>query len=301
MSAIIEKLKEVTKDMLSEENLNQLSEAFEQQVDKIAEERAKLQLEGLAVKIDEDHAAKVEKLVEAIDRNHSDKLMKVVDAITENHTHKLRTVISKYEKALNEDASTFKNTLVESISNYLEVYLEENMPSEMVAEAVQNKRAMNVLSELRNMLSIDLVLGQENIKSAVLDGKQKLDESAQSIAKLKKQNRVLAEKFERAKSDLILEKKVSGLADDKQSYIKRVFEGKTAEFIAENFDYTSKLFDKQELKKIEQLTEQAKEQSISAKVDRPVVEESTEIVEESANGTPDHPLTRTYMDELGRF
>jgi len=36
MSAIIEKLKEVTKDMLSEENLNQLSEAFEQQVDKIA-------------------------------------------------------------------------------------------------------------------------------------------------------------------------------------------------------------------------------------------------------------------------
>jgi hypothetical protein len=174
------------------------------------------------------------------------------------------------------------------------------MPSEMVAEAVQNKRAMNVLSELRNMLSIDLVLGQENIKSAVLDGKQKLDESAQSIAKLKKQNRVLAEKFERAKSDLILEQKVSGLAEDKQSYIKRVFNGKTAEFIAENFDYTSKLFDKQELKKIEQLTEQAKEQSISAKVDRPVVEEST-IVEESANGTPDHPLTRTYMDELGRF
>ena len=34
MSALIEKLKEVTKDILSEESLNQISEAFEHQVDR---------------------------------------------------------------------------------------------------------------------------------------------------------------------------------------------------------------------------------------------------------------------------
>jgi hypothetical protein len=179
--------------------------------------------------------------------------------------------------------------------------LEENMPSSMVEEAVHNKRAANVLNELRSMLSIDLVLGQENIKSAVMDGKKKIEESNSQITKLKKQNRMLAEKFETAKSDLVLEKKIQGLTEEKASYMRRVFDGKTAEFIAENFSYTSKLFDKQETKKIEQLTEQAKEQSISSKVDRPIVEERTEVVEESASDTPDHPLTSTYMDELGRF
>lgn len=299
MSAIIEKLKEVTKDMLSEENLNQLSEAFEQQVDKIAEERAKLQLESLAVKIDEDHAEKVQQLVEAIDRNHAGKLMKVVDAINENHTQKLRAVVQKYEKSLNEDASSFKNTLVESISNYLEVYLEENLPQSMVEEAVNNKRANTVLSELRNMLSVDLVLGQENIKSAVLDGKKQIEESANQLKTLQKKNRDLAIQFEKAKSELVLEKKISGLSKEKQGYMKRIFNNKTSEFITENFDYSSKLFDKQELKKLEELTEQAKNESVTAKVDRPVINEQADHLVEESNEI-DHPPMSAYMSELGR-
>jgi hypothetical protein len=202
MSALIEKLKEVTKDILSEESLNQISEAFEQQVNKAAEDRAKLQLESLLVQIDEDHSAKVEKLVEAIDRNHSEKLLKVVEAINENHAGKLKTVVRKYEKALNEDAASFKQSLVESISTYLEAYLDENLPKTAIEEAVQNRRSAQVLNELRSMLSVDLVLGKETIREAVMDGKQKIDESSKIIEALKAENKQLNESFNRACSKL---------------------------------------------------------------------------------------------------
>lgn len=299
MSALIEKLKEVTKDILSEESLTQISEAFEQQVNKAAEDRAKLQLEGLLVQIDEDHSAKVEKLVEAIDRNHSEKLLKVVEAINENHAGKLKAVVRKYEKSLNEDAATFKQSLVESISNYLESYLDENLPKTAIEEAVQNRRSAQVLNELRSMLSVDLVLGKETIREAVMDGKQKIDESAKIIEALKAENHQLNESYSKAISNLIFEQKTSGLPTNKKSYLAKVFKGKSAEFIKENYDYTCKMFEKQEIKNIETLTEQAVSQSVSRNLDRPIVEESNQIIEEGSEEQSHPPLTM-YMKELSR-
>lgn len=300
MSALIEKLKEVTKDILSEESLNQISEAFEQQVNKAAEDRAKLQLEGLLVQIDEDHSAKVEKLVEAIDRNHSDKLLKVVEAINENHAGKLKAVVRKYEKALNEDAASFKQSLVESISNYLEAYLDENLPKTAIEEAVQNRRSAQVLNELRSMLSVDLVLGKETIREAVLDGKQKIDESSKIIEALKSENKQLNESYNRAVSNLIFEQKTAGLPDNKKAYLVKVFKGKSAEFIKENYDYTCKMFEKQEAKNIETLTEQAVSQSVSRNLDRPVVESNEQVIEEGTSENSDHPPLKLYMQELSR-
>jgi hypothetical protein len=300
MSALIEKLKEVTKDILSEESLNQISEAFEQQVNKAAEDRAKLQLESLLVQIDEDHSAKVEKLVEAIDRNHSEKLLKVVEAINENHAGKLKTVVRKYEKALNEDAASFKQSLVESISNYLESYLDENLPKTAIEEAVQNRRSAQVLNELRSMLSIDLVVGKESIREAVLDGKQKIDESSKIIEALKADNKQLNESYNRAVSNLIFEQKTAGLSDNKKAYLAKVFKGKSAEFIKENYDYTSKMFEKQEAKNIETLTEQAVSQSVSRNLDRPVVENTQQVIEEGTSEASDHPPLKLYMQELSR-
>ena len=294
MSALIEKLKEVTKDMLSEESLTQISEAFEQQVNKAAEDRAKLQLESFLVQIDEDHSAKVEKLVEAIDRNHSEKLLKVVEAINENHAGKLKAVVRKYEKALNEDAASFKQSLVESISNYLEAYLDENLPKTAIEEAVQNRRSAQVLNELRSMLSVDLVLGKETIREAVMDGKQKIIEA------LKAENKQLNESYNRACSNLIFEQKTAGLPDNKKAYLAKVFKGKSAEFIKENYDYTCKMFEKQEAKNLETLTEQAVSQSVSRNLDRPVVENNQQVIEEGTSENADHPPLKLYMQELSR-
>jgi nucleoside-diphosphate-sugar epimerase len=69
---------------------------------------------------------------------------------------------------------------VESISSYLEAYIEENLPKTAIDEAVQNRRSAQVLNELRSMLSVDLVLGKETIREAVMDGKQKIDESSKN-------------------------------------------------------------------------------------------------------------------------
>ena len=69
-------------------------------------------------------------------------------------------------------------------------------------------------------------------------------------------------------------------------------QGKNAEFIAENFDYTLKLFKKKESNRLESLKEEAL--STRDDVDRVIYENTEqEIVSESVNSP--------YMDELSKY
>jgi hypothetical protein len=169
-----------------------------------------------------------------------------------------------------------------------------------IEEAVQNRRSAQVLNELRSMLSVDLVLGKETIREAVMDGKQKIDESSKIIEALKAENKQLNESFNRACSNLIFEQKTAGLPTNKKSYLAKVFKGKSAEFIKENYDYTCKMFEKQESKNLETLTEHAVSQSVSRNLDRPVIEENSQVIEEGTEATADHPPLKLYMQELSR-
>ena len=142
-------LKESTKDLLSEDALNEIEAAFNAAVN----ERAGLQVESALVKQDENHATKVQQLLEAIDDDHTKKLNHIVSAVTSNHTHKLKSVIGKYQRELNESAGEFKGSLISTVSDYLDLYLETSFPKDMMNEAVANKRSDNVISELRKILA----------------------------------------------------------------------------------------------------------------------------------------------------
>ena len=82
-------LKEGTKDLLSEEVLNEIQTVFNESV----QEKAALTTESALVQQDEDHAKKVKELLEAIDDDHVKKLKRIVEAITENHTQKLPVLV----------------------------------------------------------------------------------------------------------------------------------------------------------------------------------------------------------------
>ncbi|NBW57916.1 hypothetical protein EBR43_09105, partial [bacterium] len=128
-----------------------------------------------------DTLKELEKLVEAIDTDHTTKLNRVVEALDADRAEKLKAVIEKYEKAINEEAKNFKDTLVESISKYLEAYLDEKLPLAEVADAVKNKKALNLLNNIREALAVDMALAKESIKEAVVDGKNKIDEAAKQL------------------------------------------------------------------------------------------------------------------------
>ena len=255
---------------LSEESMTKIQEAIETKV----KEKVSIHVEKALTEQDELYSSKLNQLLKAIDSDHSKKLQKVVEAIDTDRANKLKMVVSKYEQTLNNDASAFKAQLVESISDYLETYLDEKVPTADIQEAVRNKKALVVLESLRNHLAVDAALQKESIKEAILDGKTQISEASKKLESVIQENAQLKSELDSIKANLFVEQKSASLDESQKKYIKKVMAGKSADFISENFDYTVKLFNKKSSDRLDTLKEEAL--SESTKVDRVVLEQTEE-------------------------
>lgn len=274
-------LPDQVKDLLTEDSLSTIETALQ---DKTA-----LLIEAALVDQDELYSQKLQQLMKAIDKDHTSKLKRVVEAVDISNARKLSTVVKRYEKEINKNAKSFKNTLVESISDYLEEYIDEAIPKDAFVEATKNKTALSVLTNLRKVLAVDSALMKESVKEAVQDGKTQLDTLSEQVTKLEKENKILKESYLKTKADLILEEKTSALPDKKKEYIKKVLGDKTPKFIEENFDYTLRLFDKKETEKLSHLKDEAfSRRVVKADVPRVNLQESTS------------KTTNPYVDALQR-
>lgn len=282
-------LSEATNGALNEEVLSEIENVFNQKVI----DKAGLHVEQALIEQDELYTEKLKELIEKIDIDHSKKLKKVVEAIDSDRASKLNMVVKKYEKALNEDAAAFQTQLVESISDYLDVYIEDKIPSESIQEAIKNTKARKILEGLRNHLAVDSALEKESIKEAVKDGHKQINEASMKLESVAKENAILKEQLDQTKADLLLEQKTAGLDKKAQLYIRKTLTGKSADFINENFDYTIKLFKKSESNRLNTLKEEAL--STRDNVDRVIYEHTTtndEVVVEKVN---------PYLAELSKY
>ena len=278
------------KQALPEQAEEVLTEESVQAIETAIEEKIQLSVEAALTNQDELYAEKLEELVTAIDKDHTDKLKRVVEAVDHNNANKLIKVVKRYENELNGRANKFKDTLVESISDYLEEYLEESVPTQAIEEATKNRTAKEVLSNLRKVLAVDSTLMSESVKEAVMDGKTQIDELNAKVNALAKQNKVLSEKYRSTKANLLIEAKTSNLSEGKKSYLRKILIDKTPEFIEENFEYTAKLFDKKEKERLTVIKEEAYKKR-KVKTDAPVQQISEKKEEKQYN---------PYLAELER-
>jgi hypothetical protein len=246
-------LKEATDGALNDEVLSEIETVFESKVN----DKVELHVEDALNRQDEMYTEKLTELVEKIDVDHSDK---------------------------------FQSDLVENISNYLDVYLEEKIPTDTISEAVKNTKAVKVLEGLRNHLAVDSALEKESIKEAVIDGKNQINEASSKLESVAEENAVLKEQLDQIKSDLLFEQKTVKLDERAKKYMAKQLKGKGYDFISENFDYTLKLFNKKESGRLESLKEEALSERDN--VDRVIYEETSSG--SSAAPTP-------YMDELSKY
>ena len=114
------------------------------------------------------------------------------------------------------------------------------------------------------------------------------------------ENSELKGELESLKASKVLEELSANLPDYKKKYVQKVLSDKNAKFITENFNYTLELFDKETQKQEEILKEEAVVTAKSVDAE-PVVEETPEIVEESATDVDDDPAFNAYMGELGKY
>lgn len=289
---ITDTLKKFTNDLLSEEALKDIESAFENAVN----DKVKLHVEKALVEQDEDYANKLQKLLAVIDEDHTKKLVRVVEAIDINHAAKFKAVVSKFNGEISKNAQLFKEDLINNISTYLEAYIDESLPNERIDEAVSNKRAQVVVEQIREILGVDAALAQKSIKNAIVDGKRQIDEANTKLEAALKELEVLKESNEKLSADLVLEKKVSHLPENKKSYINKVMAGKSAQFITENIDYALNLFDKTAKERLHKLKDEAVVETRTATVDRPVIEEKVQqqVDEKEVHMSP-------YLKELNKF
>jgi len=292
-STITTVLKEATEGILSEEALKEIENAFNESVN----ERVKLHVDKALTEQDEDHATKLEKLLEAIDHDHTKKLKRLVRAINKDHFGKLKNVVSKYNGAVNEEAQEFKQSLVDNLSNYLDLYIERAIPDADIKQAMNNKQAFTVLEQLRDVLSVSDACTKPKVKEAIKQGKNQIDQLHEQLKTVNKEKSAIFTELQTLQTQLMLEKKTHNFSEAKKKYIYRMLSDKSPEFINENFDYTVKLLDKTEEERLTTIREDAvKTKQV---VDRPT---KTQVVTESDEETPviQEGLLTNYMEELKR-
>jgi hypothetical protein len=273
----------MNKNLLPKELQDVLTEESVSVIETALKEKVELSVEAALTSQDELYAEKLEELVTRIDSDHTSKMQTVVEAVDKNNANKLVQVIKKYETEINEGASDFKEQLVESISSYIEEYIDEAMPVAAIEEATKNKKAYSVLTNLRSVLAVDSSLMSESVKEAIVDGKSQIDELKSEFDKIKQENEHLKEAYDKTSAKLVLEQKVSRYSDKKANYLKKVLSDKSAKFITENFEYTARLFDKKEKEQMAVIREEA----IS---NRTVKADAPKIVEEKVKpSTPENP------------
>jgi hypothetical protein len=283
------------KDLLNEDVVKIMSEDTLVAIQEAFDKKVELTTEAALVAQDELYAEKLDQLIKTIDRDHSVKMKRIVSAIDQDRTQKLLKVVKKYETALNEGSQGTVAHVVGAVSSYLDSFLEESFSKDDFSKAVKNTSAMNVLERLRNTLAVDSVMMKESVQEAVLDGKSKIDNLQNENVELKKQLRVLEENFNAVRVNALIEEKISKMSDDKKSFVRKTLKDKSFDFISENFDYVSRLFDKKEKEKIKSITEDAKKR----KIDVDFIPEQQKVVTESINNNNDDAYD-PYVSELAK-
>jgi hypothetical protein len=274
-------IKNIDTNVLNEETATAIAEAFESAVNDKVTSRVTLEVESALSKQDDEHSLKLESLLEAIDTDHTAKLQKVVNTINEDHANKLEKIVSFYRNAINEKANSFSATIVENVSNFLDLYLEKAIPQTEIEEAVSNTVALRQIEKIKTLLSFDQSCLNEDVKNLISTGKGKIDDLQNQLNESYKENLELNEKVKALNANILLEKKSKGMPSAKKEYIGKLLSDKSPSYIEENFNFVVEMFEREDSETSAKLVEEAKSKAFSKDARIPkaevIAESSTEV------------------------
>ncbi len=268
----IEKILEsIGKDILTDEVKKSLADSFNEAVELTSKNRIDLVVENELKKMDDEHSGKLEALIEAIDEDHTKKFKAVIQKLDEGHTAKLTNVIEKYENELKKGAEGLREELVSKVSNYLDLYITESIPTEQLKEAIENIRAKKMINEIKKIVAVDEEFISENFKEALKDGHETIEKLKGELNKTIKESAVLKQEILTTNSKILLESKIKDLPADKQKFVTKLLEGKKSDEIEANFKYVLDMYEKDDEDKREVLKESETKKSkvITEKVTLP--------------------------------
>lgn len=273
-------IRESMGDVISPELADKINVMFQEAVDKQVAQKIQLTVENELDKQDAQHAEELEKLLENVDSDHLEKTKKLLSAMDENYSSKLVAYSKKMEKQLNENAQQFQTALKESISNFLDSYIDKAIPMKTIEEAVQNTRSLRMIEQIKNVIGIDPAFVSRSVKSAVMEAKDRITDLENKVKELSESKSTLEEQLTETSQKLVLEQKTYGLPQEKRDFIMHRLGNRSVEDIEANYDYVCEMYDADQKEKREAIreSEEKKTKTVSQKIDKPreVVKENVE-------------------------
>lgn len=285
MNKITDFFSEEVRNILTDDSLTAIQEAFDARVDEIRDSALEEQ--------DALYAEKLELLVRTLDHKHTQMFKQVLEQHEADKTAKLAKFAKLSKRREDNDLRKFKKTLVESVGAFIDEFISETISTDDLAQAVNNKSAFSIVQNLRQILSVDSAMMNESICGAITEGKERIDSLQGENEKLKKQLNLLAEQNETFEKEVLLEKELSGFKASKKDFMKKAFKGKGLTYIKENLDTVSRLFDRQEKKQLQTL----KESALGEREHKPDFVPTQKVVEENVNNDEAYD---PYVSELSK-
>lgn len=294
---IKELLKNLDKNLITEETANQIVLAFENAVKEKSDSRISLEVEKALLEQDEDHAEKLKTLLEKADEDHCNKLKMVVKAITENHTKKLAKIVNFYKKTIDEKANKFSDKVISDLDKFLSLYLEKKIPYTQIEESVKNTHARKQLDTIRKIVGFDPSLVEENVKTTLKSGKEQFDKISKVLNEKLNYISQLEDELKSLKTVRLLESKTKGMPNTKKDFIFRLLEDKDENYIKDNFKYVVEMFENGEHEETLKTAKEAKKEAVSRDIKPAAVKQ---LVSENHQTNKPNGLVGGYLSELER-
>lgn len=266
---IAELLAGLDEEIFTPELTEKVSTMFETAVSETVDQRVKLVVDNELAKLDEDHCQKVTALLEMVDEDHLKRTKEFIETMDESYTAKLAKVIKLNRNAVETQARELRENMTSTISTFLDVYLDEAFPHDVVKEACENTKARHLLEKIRNVVGLDDSYISDSIKGAVVEGYEQIQTLKEELKTALRESQEMALSLDKAQAALVLEQKTSGMPKEKREFFRRVLENKPLSDINENFSYVQSMYEKEEREIRESVATQTSSRVVSENLDRP--------------------------------
>lgn len=229
---------------LSEESLSALKEEFERLVESKVAERVALATAAAETSLDEEVNRQTTELVHKIEEAHKIGLEKVVNHLTEKYENNLEKVRNYYKNQLGREALKFKNTLVESVSKYINARIDKLVPYEEVKAAVKNDTAMKVLESFKQQLNVGEAMKDANVRSAIMEGYSMLQTAKKAEKAASKKAEKLQTQLDEMAESYAFERNLAQLDEDQKNFMIRMAKKAGVGYVNENMSYINSLYEK---------------------------------------------------------
>ena len=296
-------LKGLGEDIFTESLVKQITDMYTEAVKAEVDAKVDLVVTNELEKMDEEHAKQLDTLMDNMDKDHLAKMKTIVESMDSSYTEKLMKVAEKYEVELGENANVLREHLENTISNYLELYLDKAFPAETVKEAVANTKATKTLARIRDVVGIDSEYIGESVKTAVTEAHDTIASLKAEVAKTLEENAKLKIEYGKTKSSLVLEQKMRGFDAAKRDYITRKLGDKSESDVTANYGFVLEMYEKDELDRRDAVRSRTepKTQTMSNKIDTPANKRAINENVEDSDTSPNGDLVQMGLDALNEM